>query len=65
MRKTLASVGWAMLLSWVVMFLAFFGQLATVAGHYTGMPVNPISVTLIGGVLGAALVIILIGHLSK
>jgi hypothetical protein len=66
MRKTLFYVGWAIFLSWIVMFLAFLGQMATTAAtHFESTPVNTISVTLMAGLLGVALVIIAIGYLSK
>ena len=67
MKKTLVDVGWAILLSWIVMFLAFFGQMATAAAthHFESTPVNPISVTLMAGLLGVSLTIMAVGYTTK
>jgi len=66
MKKTFVYVGWSILLSWIVMFLAFLGQLATAAStHFESTPVNPISVTLMAGLLGVSLTIMAVGYTTK
>jgi hypothetical protein len=66
MKKTLVDVGWSILLSWIVMFIAFLGQMATTAAtHFESTPVNPLSVTLMAGLLGVSLTIMAVGYLTK
>jgi FtsH-binding integral membrane protein len=66
MRKSLVYVGWSILLSWVVMFIAFLGQMATTAAtHFESTPVNPLSMTLMAGLLGVSLTSIAVGYLTK